>query len=109
MKDRLLNISWPTARLGEALEALARKSNLSLYPASLPAVPSDIEESNASLSRWIEYVAQGLGLEAKANFCLYGEIEKMISASGPALLRIGSGETKRFLVLLGCQGRHISI
>jgi len=109
LKERLLSISWPQPRLGEALEALARKSNLSSDSATAPAVPESLEESSEALGRWIETAARGLGIEAKAIFYSYGEMEQVVSTSGPALVRLRADVGTRFLVLLRRSRHQVSI
>lgn len=110
MNDYLLEISWPVSRLGEALEALARARHLSIDSAGVaPQQAQNFEDDVEALGRWVEAAARGMKLEAKSFFCSYGELERMLMAGGPALLRLHTDEGTRYLALLGHKGRAISV
>ncbi len=100
------NLLWPAARLGEALEALARASGLPAGRSGLPAPPPDLLRSTDAapaglpLTRWIEGAASFLGLEAEPVEARYGDVAALIRRAGPALLRV-QGSDGLFLVLLG--------
>lgn len=96
---RINDLAWPASQLGEAMNALARRSSLGADVAELP------NPSRAAAHRpgaWIEAAAERLGLEAEEVGALYGAVERMILTSGPALLRL-PGENM-FLALLGHRG-----
>ncbi|MDQ3011909.1 MAG: ABC transporter ATP-binding protein/permease [Acidobacteriota bacterium] len=96
----LNNLAWPAAQLGEAINALARKSGLASNAAELP------NPLNAS-GQWIEAAAEKLGLEAEEVGALYGEVERMILNAGPALLRVPGEQS--FLAVLGGKRGKISL
>ena len=96
--DSLDRLSWPAARLGEALETLGRRSGLGpLRPpgaAAGPAVgPLD------GLGTWIEAAAAGLGLQAEPVEASHGELGALLGRLGPAIVRLPGG-MPRFVALL---------
>lgn len=110
MNDHLLEISWPVSRLGEALEALARAHDLSIDSASVPPTQAqNFEGDDEALDSFVEAAARGMNLEAKAFFCSYDEIERMVMTGGPALLRLNTDAGTRFLALVGQKRRTLFI
>jgi len=95
LMPNLHNLAWPSSQLGEAISALARKSGLSARAVELPNPSS----SRQRPGQWIEAAAERLGLEAEEVGALYGEVERMISTAGPALLRLP--DKQGFLAVLG--------
>lgn len=106
---------WPASRLGEALEALARKSELVSSPAPAEAQlaqPPYLEEPH--LSQWIEAGAAGLGIEAEAVTAAYPDVEQLIEKAGPALLRLSTERDSQkgqsqFLAVLSGNRQVISV
>ena len=94
-------LSWPISRLGEAMEALAYKSGLSLRSVGLSIPPQGLaQDGGEPLTQWIAFAAGSLGLEAEPVTVPYADIAWLVQHAGPALLRIpGAGEA-RFLTLL---------
>jgi len=90
-------IAWPANRIGEALEALARRSDLRPKSIELPAPPANIADDPHRLGLWIESVASSLGLEAEPNEIRYATVERKLASAAPALLRCSDG---RLLALL---------
>jgi ATP-binding cassette subfamily B protein len=78
--------SWPRSKAAEATLALARAAGLPVArrgasgSAAAPSAPDDLE---------IERVAARLGLEAEPVGAAYTDIEAMLAAAGPALIRLG--------------------
>lgn len=99
----LNNFVWPASQLGEAVSALALKSGLIASAAELPNPSS----SRQRPGQWIEAAAERLGLEAEEVGALYGEVERMISTAGPALLRL-PGEAG-FLAVVGGRRQKVSL
>ena len=90
-------IAWPASRIGEALEALARRSDLRPKEIELPVPPTNIADDPRRLGLWIESAASALGLEAEPIEIRYAEVERKLAAAAPALLRCSDG---RLLALL---------
>jgi ATP-binding cassette subfamily B protein len=99
----LSNLAWPASQLGEAMKALARNIGLVTDAAELPNPPS----SRQRQGEWIEAAAERLSLEAEEVGALYGEVEPMISAAAPALLRL-PGE-RGFLAVAGSSHGKVSL
>lgn len=82
------SISWPLARLGEGIEALAREAGLSpRLPDGATAPPSSEGIEEAQLGEWIVSVADWLGIEAEPVECPYAELGQFLLTSGPCVIR----------------------
>src|SRR5262249_44791225 len=96
----LSELFWPSSQLGEAINELEMRSGLMARGGGLPHPSNAAQHARRqSLVAWIEMAAKRLGLEAEEVGTPYGEVEKMILAAGPALLR-APGE-QNFLAVLG--------
>ncbi len=103
MTADLARFLWPLERLGEALETLARVSKLSRGSAQLTPLTS--EKDDEALGEWIASNAERLNLEAQSVFASYAELEQVILAIGPALIRVRAGNDVGFLALLAAGHR----
>jgi ATP-binding cassette subfamily B protein len=105
-------ISWQAAFLGEAFEAIADRAGLPSRTGGRPT-PTPWPLGPDGPDAWIEAAARGVGLEAELVDVPHGEVERLIRAGGPALLRLpASGGRQpaevaepRFLILLGASRR----
>ncbi len=111
----LASVAWPVEKLGEAVEALARKSGvgLQLDPQSdfttTLGLKALTQGDGEALGRWINAVALRLNLEAEPVNALYGELEWFLRNAGHALLSVPvEGETY-FLALLGGSRNFLSV
>ncbi len=100
-------LSWPLARLGEGIEALAREAGLHpRLPGGATVPPSSEGIDEGQLGEWIVSVADWLGIEAEPVDCPYPELEGFLFASGPCLIRrpepVGRAS---YLLLLRSSGR----
>lgn len=87
---------WPASRLNEALQALVAHA--------LPRImaPDDAVQQNPELlSDWLEIAAQSLGIEVQSAETPYPDLERQLSAMGPALIRVPDAQGLAFLALLG--------
>jgi ATP-binding cassette, subfamily B, bacterial len=106
----LTTLAWPAARLGEALEALARTAGLApraVEPLSPPA--GLLGHGDEALGRWLRSAAGYLGLEAEPMEIPYGEVEPLLPRAGPALLRLPGDGEPCVLALLGGGHRRVSL
>jgi ATP-binding cassette subfamily B protein len=95
------DLSWPAARLGEALEAAGRRAGLGPREAEVGAPPARLLAGDgAALGRWVEAAAGWLGLEAEPVETPLAEVEQLILTAGPALVRLPGRADARFLLLL---------
>src|SRR5439155_10785670 len=108
MVDNLDTLSWPISRLGEVMEALARKSGLAPRSVETLLPPNRLWESGEVLDRWVEAAAGCLGVEAEPVEAPYAEVEQLVRNAGPALLRLPGKAEPRFLALLDGQ-RLVSV
>jgi ATP-binding cassette subfamily B protein len=100
VKTRLEAVSWPLSRLGEAIEALARRCGLFAGSVQNLTPPLNLAPDNdEAVGRWIDAAAARLGIEAEPIEMPYGEVQRLVAA-GPALLRFPAKEGPRFLALI---------
>jgi ATP-binding cassette subfamily B protein len=109
----LETLGWPGPRLGEALDALGRRSGLGVRTAgTATAVPPAVVLADAGrLDRWVEAAAGWLGIEAEPVECPHAQVERLVARVAPALLllRRSSPAGPQFLALLGARGRHVRL
>lgn len=80
---------WPPARLGEAMELLARKAKILLRPHEAPIPPQAVVRGErARLERWVDLAADQLGIEAESVSTSYSEVATFIRGAGPAVIEI---------------------
>ena len=108
----LCSFAWPTSRLGEAIEYLARKGKLLPLSVEAPTLPQDlVQADDETLGRWLEAVTGQLGLEAEPVESAYADVDRLVRGAGPAILRLPGAlfeNEPRFLVLLK-GGQWISV
>jgi ATP-binding cassette subfamily B protein len=101
MNRSILELTWPAAQLGEALEMAGLRAGLGAREAEVGAPPPRLLTGDSSaLGGWIEAAASWLGLEAEPVETPYAEVERLIRTAGPALVRLPDQAEARFLVLL---------
>jgi ATP-binding cassette subfamily B protein len=97
---------WPLSRVGEAIEALARKCGLFAGPVQNLASPRWVECKEAeSLARWIDAAAAHLGIEAEPVGVAYAEVQSFLAVNAPLLLRFPDQSAPRFAAVIGRRGR----
>jgi ABC-type multidrug transport system fused ATPase/permease subunit len=107
--EALHTLAWPLARLGEALEMVARHHGLPLRQRETPTPPEGLGgEGGAELGPWLETAAAWLGLEAEPVEASYVDVASLVRRAGPALLHLPGADTPCFLALLGGK-RHTAI
>ena len=87
----VMDYTWPLARAGEALAALATHAGLALH-APVPAAPDPsvlADRDDAALERWFAGASAGLGLEAEAIDSDLAGVDDLLRGSPPALVRVG--------------------
>jgi ATP-binding cassette, subfamily B, bacterial len=106
----LMPLAWPAARLGEALEALARAASLAPRAVEHQSPPEGFfAHSDEALSRWLTAAAGHLGLEAEPTQTPYSGVERLLSQADPTLLRLPGDGAPGFLALLGGGRRMVSV
>jgi ATP-binding cassette, subfamily B, bacterial len=101
----LTGAAWPSSRVAEAMQALARHAGLPVVASEPVSLPDDlpIEQMNT----WIERAAEQTGVQADQAFVALDEIEVFLSTGAPALLRLSAVEGAPFLAVLGRRGRFV--
>jgi ATP-binding cassette subfamily B protein len=106
----LHTLAWPLARLGEALEAVARHCGLPLQQRETPTPPAGLgRDGIADLAPWLETAAAWLGLEAEPVEVSYAEVARLVRGAGPAVLRLPGAGAPCFLALLGGTRRTVTL
>jgi ABC-type multidrug transport system fused ATPase/permease subunit len=115
-------IAWPVNRLGELTENLARKAGLTARLVRLSQPPDNLSTSSDSeIGAWLDNAAGYLDLEAEPVSAQYNDLDLLLQAGGPAILRLPdtqvAGEPTetwstslqpRFLALLkGARGKAV--
>src|SRR3974390_1761427 len=104
----LERLTWPLARLDEAIEWLTRKAGLYDRTVEIPAAPPATADSEVLLD-WIDAAARTLGIEAEPIDCAYADAEALLQNAGPALLQIRAGSEIRFFAVLAGNARRVSL
>jgi ATP-binding cassette subfamily B protein len=101
---------WPLSRLGEAIEAVARKCELFAGPVQDLASPRWHESSEAeSLATWIDAAAARLGIDAEPVAVAYAEVQRFLAQSGPLLLRFSNKNAPHFAAVIGRRGKWVIV
>lgn len=108
--SELAALAWPPSRLGEALEALGRRSGLVPSPIPGPAEGfTAAGNEDDELDDWLDAVAGRMRLEVEPAEASYAEAERLVRTAGPALIRLPGGRDRGFLALLGGGRRTASL
>jgi ATP-binding cassette subfamily B protein len=96
--DRIL---WPAARLGEAIELLARQRGLCRASATGITFPArSALHDDRALTSWLSGVGLHLGVEIRPAAISYGELDAFLTQAAPLLIRISSSREPRFIALV---------
>jgi ATP-binding cassette subfamily B protein len=102
--DSLDRLSWPAARLGEALETLGRRSGLGPLWSKATAAGPAVGPQDDGVATWIEAAAAGLGLQAEPVEASHGELDSLLGRLGPAIVRLPGGKPGFVALLEGGNG-----
>ncbi len=103
----LSEVAWPLSSLPEAIPALASHCGLTFRQIELSAPAGSYVDEN-SLKNWLDWAADALGVELEAAQTTGADIETLLAAAAPALVKcIEEGETY-FLLLLPGHGKNRS-
>ncbi|MFP2923874.1 ATP-binding cassette domain-containing protein [Pyxidicoccus sp. 3LG] len=95
-------LAWPVARLGEALEQLARHCKMpGRHVSRIPVPDASLQGGARPIGPWIEAAASWLGFEAEPVGSNYAELPHLLRHAGPALVQLPTEDAPRVLVLLG--------
>lgn len=107
LAPELANLSWPREQLGQALEALVRRSGLRAVGGSgpMPIVPPI--EASVQAGTWLEWAAGRLEVEAVPVQFPLPELERGLIKACPTMCALHDGSEPRFLLLLKPRGRTV--
>jgi hypothetical protein len=95
----LNSLAWDSARLGEAIELLARKARLLSHSVQLPAPDAAFTTSDATaLAQWINHLAGQLGIEAEPVEFTYADAERFVRRVAPAILYLPQDPSTRAVI-----------
>ncbi|MCI0675548.1 MAG: ABC transporter ATP-binding protein/permease [Phycisphaerales bacterium] len=98
----LSSVMWPVDRLGQAIEAVARRSGLLREPMVAPSAPPNVPwDNHHAVGRCIDSIAHTLGLEAEPALASYAELDQVVHLAGPAIVYVPGIDGPRLLALLG--------
>jgi ATP-binding cassette subfamily B protein len=110
MTVNLQDLAWPLSKLGEAIEAIARKSGLSPLHVEAPPPPLSLFQTGGkAVGRWVEATTNLLGLEAEPVETTYPEVESFVRGAGPAIVPLPGNGENGYLALLGSKGQNVFI
>jgi ATP-binding cassette subfamily B protein len=101
----LRSAAWPSNRVVEAMQALARHAGLPIDASEPVALPDDLPIER--LSGWIESAAERSGVQVDQAFVTLEEIDVLLSAGGPVLIRLAAIPGAPFLAVVGRRGRFV--
>jgi ATP-binding cassette subfamily B protein len=101
----LARASWPPARVGEALFALAAESGLPIVGVEQQAPPAHLDAEG--MSAWIEGEAERGGVQAELRVVRLAELDALVADASPALIRLSGSPGGGFLALVGRRGRML--
>ena len=106
-------LAWDAARLGEAMELLARKAQLLPRPASSSAPPGGLATADpAALAQSVQLIAGQLGIEAEPVEFAYADADGFVRRVAPAILHLTPGaadQGRRFLALLKSRNGRVTL
>jgi ATP-binding cassette subfamily B protein len=90
---------WPIARLSEAL-AFIHVDRDGSRPRADAQDARFLMDDPEKVDLWIDSLADACGIEAVPTDLLYGEVNRLLSESGPVLLRLPAAPEPKFLLML---------
>jgi ATP-binding cassette subfamily B protein len=84
----LAALAWPLDRMPEAIESLARRAGMNPARAGASALPTFAgTPEQEAFDHWLDHVGATYGIEVEPVLASGAEVEEMLRAAGPALLR----------------------
>jgi len=103
-------LSWPLARVGEALHALARHAGLRPAEGAPLQPPAAVAAGDAAeLPRWVAWAGSRLGVDIEAVDAPVPQAAALLRQAAPALLLFHDGQAVRCLLLAGRRGNRLQL
>ena len=97
----LAALAWPLDRLPEAIEALARRAGMKpAHAGASPLPPFQGTPEHEEFEGWLDHVGATFGIEVEPVLASGAEMEGMLRAAGPALLRYRAADASEPGILL---------
>jgi len=110
MHDAIAAMVWPTTRLPEAIEVLARRAGLRPNIAKMTPPPCLHEQtSHGEFESWVEWFCTHIGIEMESVESTVSDYADMLRGAGPALLRYRLAGQSSVLLLLKATTRHVRL
>jgi ATP-binding cassette, subfamily B, bacterial len=103
----LSDAAWPSKRVAEAMQALARHAGLPVSTSEALSLPDDLPTEQ--VGGWIEKVAEQTGVQVDQAFVTLDELDGMLTTAAPVLIRLSAIEGAPFLAVLGRRGRSVRV
>jgi ATP-binding cassette, subfamily B, bacterial len=102
--------TWPIARAGDAMAALAAHASLPIQRSTLPSPVSStaLEKDPETCREWISSTASCLGLDAEPSLITYGSFSNLLNARS-ALLQINYENGPRLLAIIGSRWGNVTL
>lgn len=95
--------AWPITKIDDALSLLSRRYGLRAAATKPPFYPSAEEWDAALVQRWLETVAEQLGMEIEPTHASYATLPQLLGNAAPALLQLplrAPDDFPRFLIVI---------
>ncbi len=99
--DVQVGLAWPVDRLADAVEALARATGLIAPATRSRRLSHDMSPDGIGIG--------GNEFETESGDVAYGDVERTLGTSGPALLKLTVDGGESFLALIGSSGRGVRL
>lgn len=108
----LPSYAWPITKVDDALTLLSRRYGLRAVVTKPAFYPGAAEWDATLIQRWLETVAEQLGVEVEPTHASYATLASLLSHAAPALLQLPAtapDDLPRFLVLVKRGARRIGL
>lgn len=105
---RPIELTWPLARLDEAVVTLAQLGGLTTGTHATYTPPANITDSE-QIGQWLRRATVALGIDVEPSKVRYPDVSGFLRKAGPALIRLPGSSEPRFLALLQCRRNKLSL
>jgi ATP-binding cassette subfamily B protein len=105
----LTALAWPTERLPEGLELLARAARLPIATQHDSGSHSSVPPADCGRDDWMRAAGRTLGLEVEPVDTTSAEVRRMLSAAAPAVVAIHEDGETRYVMIAGRGRRTVRV